>query len=302
MEIFKPEEIKKLYRPDKNSSKEDNGQITVIGGSSLFHGAPILVIKTTSRIVDMVFFSSPEKTLGEIASKIKSSVSSFIWVPWKEIKEYIQKSDAVLIGPGFMRYRSEKQKKECEIKGICTKEAEKTRKTTLSLIKKFPDKKWVIDAGSLQTIKASELPKNSIITPNKKEFNLVFGDEVKITEKTKEDQIEKILLSLSKKYQIFIVFKGPVTFVSSSQRVVAVKGGNAGLTKGGTGDILAGLCAAFYAKNDAFLSACAASYLVKKAADILFEKVGFTYNADDLADEIPKTLKELIWEAPKWQI
>ena len=35
-------------------------QITIIGGSDLFHGAPILALKTASRIVDMVFFTSPD--------------------------------------------------------------------------------------------------------------------------------------------------------------------------------------------------------------------------------------------------
>ncbi|EKD95859.1 MAG: hypothetical protein ACD_24C00299G0001, partial [uncultured bacterium] len=46
------------------------------------------------------------------------------------------------------------------------------------------------------------------------------------------------------------------------------------------------------AKNDPFLSACAASYIVKAAADELYKKVGVNYNADDLADAIPRLLKK----------
>lgn len=286
---FDAKELKKLYKPSQSSSKEDNGQITIIGGSSLFHGAPLLAIRAASRLVDMVFFSSPEKSFEKIAPNIKSKIFSFIWVPWNEVEEYIKKSDAVLIGPGFLRYKKESQKKLCEEKRLCGPEGEKTRKTTLSLLQKFPEKKWVIDAGSLQTIKPEDLPKGAIITPNKREFKLLFGKN--IDDKT---EAEKTLLELSKKYKIYIVLKGVETLVSSPDEVVVVRGGNAGLTKGGTGDTLAGLTTAFLAKNDPFLSACAASYIVKKAADNLYQKVGFTYNADDLAEEIPKTIKLLL--------
>jgi len=107
MEEFNKEEIKKLFKPAANSTKEDNGKVTIIGGSSLFHGAPILALKTASRVVDMVFFSSPEPSVGKVAEKIKSQLGSFIWVPFGEVGEYIQKSDAVLIGPGLMRYHKE---------------------------------------------------------------------------------------------------------------------------------------------------------------------------------------------------
>lgn len=289
MRIFDQKELKKLYQPKNNSSKEDNGQVTIIGGSSLFHGAPILALKTASRIVDMVFFTSPEKTLEKTAAILKSKLSSFIWVPWKEVEDYIKKSDAVLIGPGLLRFRSEKQKEACEKEGKCGIEGEKTKKITKKLLGKFPDKKWVIDAGSLQTIKPEDLPKGAIITPNKREFKLLFGKD--IDDKTKA---EKTLLELSKKYKIYIVLKGVETLISSPDEVVVIRGGNAGLTKGGTGDTLAGLTTAFLAKNHPFLSACAASYIVKKAADNLYQKVGFTYNADDLAEEIPKTIKLLL--------
>ncbi|KKR63507.1 MAG: hypothetical protein UU03_C0003G0014 [Candidatus Woesebacteria bacterium GW2011_GWA1_40_45] len=105
---FNPKILKKLYKPYKDSSGEDNGQVTIIGGSSLFHGAPLLALKVASRIVDMVFFTSPEPSVGGVAEKIKSKLLSFIWIPWDEIENYIEKSDAILIGPGFLRFRSEK--------------------------------------------------------------------------------------------------------------------------------------------------------------------------------------------------
>jgi NAD(P)H-hydrate epimerase len=73
-----------------------------------------------------------------------------------------------------------------------------------------------------------------------------------------------------------------------------IKGGNAGMTKGGTGDVLAGLIAALACKNDPFLSTIAGSFINKKAGDELYKKVGPFFNATDLADQIPLTMKQLL--------
>jgi len=73
-----------------------------------------------------------------------------------------------------------------------------------------------------------------------------------------------------------------------------VEGGNQGMTKGGTGDVLAGLVAALYCKNEAFLAASAASFINKKAGEDLAEKMGIYFNASDLADQIPKTMERLL--------
>lgn len=69
--------------------------------------------------------------------------------------------------------------------------------------------------------------------------------------------------------------------------------GNAGLTKGGTGDVLAGLVAAFYCKNEAVLSAAAGSWAVKRAAEKLGETRGEWFNASDLVERTPRVLSEL---------
>ena len=105
---------------------------------------------------------------------------------------------------------------------------------------------------------------------------------------------------MAEKYNCTILLKGAVDIVCSpfdsaqgETRCVRVSGGNAGMTKGGTGDVLAGLVASLYCKNDAFLSACAGSFINKKAGDELYKRVGYYFNASDLADEIPKVMKKL---------
>lgn len=278
IKTFDPKVLRKLYRPAPESSGEDNGQVIIIGGSSLFHGAPLLALKVASRIVDMVFFVSPEPSVGSVAEQIKSKLFSFIWVPWEEAEDYIEKVDAVLIGPGFMRFRSEKVP-HGERHHVCDEACQIAKNITEKFLKKYPQKKWVIDAGSLQVMDAEWIPKEAVLTPNKKEFVLLFGDA------TPQEA--------AKKYSCTIVYKGPTTLVCSPDECAEVKGGNPGMTKGGTGDVLAGLTVALLAKNESFLAASAASYVAKLAADTLYKRVGTNYNADDLAKEIPSTLFKL---------
>jgi NAD(P)H-hydrate epimerase len=276
---FKKEEIKKLYKAPYSSSKMDNGQVTIIGGSKLFHGAPLFALTIASRIVDMVYFASPEPSIGNVAEKIKSGLFSFIWTPWEDLEKYIEKSDAVLIGPGFMRYTSEADSKRAT-PNPSDSEYRESREITRDLLLKFSHKKWVIDAGSLQVMEASWIPENSILTPNKKEYKMLFGDN----EPGK----------MAKKHKCILVIKGPITYVYSPEGVIEVHGGNPGLTKGGTGDVESGLTVALLAKNEPILSASASSYIVKRAAEALAEKSDIFYNSDDLASKIPEILASLI--------
>lgn len=277
-QVFYPSELKKLYKPARKSGGEDNGQVTIIGGSSLFHGAPLLSLKVASRLVDMVFFATPEKSVGMVAEQLKSKLLSFIWVPWQEAEKYIEKSDAVLIGPGFMRFESEKTPHK-DRAHICDEACQVTREITEKFLKGFSKKRWVIDAGSLQTMDADWIPRGAIVTPNKKEYQIMFG--------------EMPPQEAAKKYNCIIIVKGPTAYVVSSEEVVEVKNGNPGLTKGGSGDTLAGCVVGLLAKNDPFLAASSAVYVTKAAADELYRKVGTGYNSDDLANKVPEVFHNL---------
>ncbi len=263
---FNPAEVGKLFKPEGESK---NGQITIIGGSELFHGAPLLSLTVASKIVDMVYFSSPDPSVGEVASAVKSKLFSFIWVPWEDVDKYIEKSDAILMGPGFMRYRREGQNVQDDA-------WLHTRKITQGFLEKYKDKKWVIDAGSLQVLEKEWIPAGAILTPNKKEYIALFGDM---------DPIEA-----SKKYSCTIVLKGVIDKVCSNGECIEVAGGNAGMAKGGTGDTLAGLTVALLAKNDALLAASCASYIIKRAGDELYEDVRTNFSADDLSQKVPQVL------------
>ena len=254
-------EVKALYQPPPKSHKGQNGKLTIIGGSRLFHGASLWALKVASRIVDMVYYSSiPENN--ELTKSLKSKVYDFIAVPRKEIEAYIKESDAVLIGPGLMREKE-------------------TKALTEKLIRKFPKKRWVIDAGSLQMMDKNLIPEKAILLPHTREFERLFGIKASSENAAK----------MAKKHDCIILLKGPTDYICSPKEGKINATGNVGMTKGGTGDVLAGLVAAFACKNDPFLAACAGAYINGLAGDQLKKRVGVYYNASDLANEIPATLK-----------
>jgi ADP-dependent NAD(P)H-hydrate dehydratase / NAD(P)H-hydrate epimerase len=274
IEEFNRNNLKKIYSPKSSSHKGDNGKLLIIGGSVLFHAASLWSLKIASRIVDMVFYSSVDSN-NEIVQKEKDEFRNGIVVPRGKLDKYIEEADVILIGPGLPREE-----------GI-EKGDDDTRELTERLFRKYPTKKWVVDGGSLQVINSEILPQTSIITPHHKEFRTLFGIE----------GMPDSVVEMAGKYKITILLKGEVDVISNGKESVRVYGGNAGMTKGGTGDVLAGLVAALYCKNEAFLSACVASYINKKAGESLAKKVGIYFNASDLADEIPKVMKQLVRES-----
>ncbi|MDP3726708.1 MAG: NAD(P)H-hydrate dehydratase [bacterium] len=304
MKKFNQSELKKLYISPKDSHKGQNGKLMIIGGSHLFHGASLWALKVASRIVDMVFYSSvPENN--EIVKKAKEEFRDGIVVSRSQLESYIEEADCVLIGPGMVRTEEKLEPtEEYQIKTIkeidrIENEGIQTYYLTKYLLSKYPQKKWVIDAGSLQMMEAEwlkQLGGNVIITPHRREFERLFEhvilSEAKDLDSSATPQND-IVSRVAKEHNCVILLKGAVDVVCSPKECVSIKGGNAGMTKGGTGDVLAGLVAALSCKNDLFLAATAGSFINKKAGDELFKRVGPYFNASDLANEIPRTMKKL---------
>jgi hydroxyethylthiazole kinase-like uncharacterized protein yjeF len=263
-------DIKKIALPDPVSHKGQNGRLLVIGGSHLFHAASLWALTVSSRIVDLVHYASvPENN--ELVAKAKEEFRNGIVISRSDIDAYIQEDDCVLIGPGMMR-------------------DSETKNLTHTLLTKYPTKQWVIDAGALQMLELADIPNHAILIPHHKEFEGLVGE----ASMTPND--------FAMQHHCIVLLKGPQDIacgIDSSDAAVGVQcrsiaGGNAGMTKGGTGDVLAGLIAALTCKNDPFVSTLAGSFINKKAGDALYEKVGPYFNATDLANQIPVTMKEIL--------
>lgn len=265
--------IKKLHIPAKESHKGQNGKVLIIGGSALFHAASIWSAEVASHFVDMVHYASTAEN-NEVVLSLKKTFRNGIVVPRSEMKAYIEEDDAILMGPGLER-------------------TEETKELTYRVLQKYPSKRFVLDAGSLQMMDVdwlTELKDPAIITPHQKEYEKLFNTS--ITQYSNEEKAQNVKEN-AKKINCVILLKAIVDIISDGKEVYIVEGGNQGLTKGGTGDILAGLAVALRTKNDPVTSAVLASYTLKKTADELSTSRGYWYNNADIISYIPQTVKKL---------
>ena len=247
--------------PEPNSHKGQNGKLLIIGGSQLFHAASKWSLDVASKFVDMVFYSSVPSN-NELVQAAKGEFWNGIVVNREDMEPYIDEADCILIGPGMER-------------------TDETKELINALLQKYPQKKWVIDAGALQMVDPKLLTASCIVTPHQKEWE-------DLKNRMTAEGINTSALPCT------IVIKGPADHVLARGEDILVEGGNAGMTKGGTGDVLAGLTAAVYCTHDAATAAVVASYMNKKAGDALYEKVGPYFNASDLVAQIPETFWQII--------
>jgi len=251
-----PTKLACLHPPRKNSHKGQNGVVLIIGGSDTYHGAPVLSAIAASRFCDLVYFSSTKKN-NALYGKMKVATPNVIALPEGKMDWALERADCVLIGNGMDESAATK----------------KLARRVLGL-----KKKCVLDAAAIRLAPKNLLHEKAILTPHAGEFAALFGKKAE----------RKAAMEAAKKYGCVVLLKGKEDIVASKKRAAGIPGGNAGMTKGGTGDVLAGLCAALYSRCDsAFGAACTASLVNKKAGDMLHHSMGCNYSSLDLANELP---------------
>ena len=263
MQILDSAIINSLNKPKKTSHKGQNGRILIIAGSERFHGALMMAVKTASRIVDMVYVHSTEQN-SDFIKKLKSEISTFICIKESGLWDTVGMVDSILVGPGL-------------------EENKYTKKMVEKLLKKYPEKKTIVDATALWHVDPHLLHPNCIVTPHSREFRNVFEC----------DPTEDNVLKMAKYFQCTIVFSGPTDIISNGKEVWHNETGNEGMTKGGTGDVLSGLITALSANNDLLTSALVGTYISGLVGDRLKEKVGTFFNAEDLIGELGVVWKEI---------
>jgi hydroxyethylthiazole kinase-like uncharacterized protein yjeF len=174
--------------------------------------------------------------------------------------------------------------------GLGTKE--ETKQLVHFVLRRY-NRPLVIDADALNCLEGEKdfyLPKQSILTPHPKEFDRLFGPH-----QTDLERIETAKAAAAR-LSAFIVLKGHHTaIVSPEGRVFFNTTGNAGMAKGGSGDVLTGLLAALlaqgYAPGDAALLGV---YLHGKAGDYAAKALSQeSMVASDLIRAFPKAFRHL---------
>ncbi len=243
----------RLHKPAKGSRKGDNGRLLVIGGSADYHGAPVFSLLAARRFVDLLYFMP-----GEWDPLLIGAV--------KAIPEVI-----VVDGPGSEGIRG---KLDCVLYGIGLSQAD------VPVPEAGPERRLVIDGDGLKRVKG-RIPRGAILTPHENEFRMLFGLEGS----------QRNVRQMAEDCGCVILKKGPVDIISDGKRVARNRVHNQGMTRGGTGDVLAGLVAALACKNPPFESASAAALINGRAGNMLLKEHGYNFCASDLAQALSRAAK-----------
>ena len=288
MEFVTEKIFRSLVLPKRDSHKGENGRLLIIAGSQKYHGSLLYALKAASRIVDLIDVLSTKENL-QLVRKLKFQTAEFIPVQesllvrrgrggHREFGNY----DPFFISPS----RGEESQVDCVLAGPGMGVSRQTRGLVEKILKSKT--KCVLDADALNVLDKKLLKllhSNCLLTPHRGEFKRLFGIAANFAAAKKS----------AMRYNCTILLKGKIDVIAGpSGEVIYNKTGNRGMTKGGTGDVLAGLTAAFFCKNNAFISATTAAYLNGRAGDELYRKLGPFYNAEDLVEQIPKTLSKLV--------
>ncbi len=260
-----PGEVKLTYKRFEGGHKGSHGRVLVVGGGE-YTGAPALAALASYYAgADIVTLVVPEKIYGIVASFSPNLIvrkvegDAITLRHFDTIAEIAKRHHVAVLGMGVGRN-------------------EEFREFVAEFLKCVD--KAVLDADGL----ISDIPEGveCILTPHAGEFKRVFGLDASLENAKK----------VAEKIKATILLKGREDVITDGSRVKVNRSGNAGMTVGGTGDVLAGITGAFFALNDAFWSACASAFVNGRAGDLCLDNFGYNYTALDLIRMIPKAIKE----------
>ncbi|MBE6857390.1 MAG: NAD(P)H-hydrate dehydratase [Ruminococcus sp.] len=255
---------------DRNpdSHKGDYGRLFAIAGSSRMRGAAALATMGALRSgVGLMCLASGEECINTVAQHAPES----FYLPL-ETDDY-----------GFVLFDSNKRMIEHEMKkanAILLGSGMGVTNDTLELVRFVVEKAEcpiIIDADGINCI-ASDI---DILLKKKTDIILTphMGEMARLLDKTPDEIKENRFAAaaeFAEKHNVTVVLKGPGTIIADASCTSINITGNAGMARGGSGDVLAGIIAALatqgYAPYDA---ARYGVYVHGLAGDIAAERLGF---------------------------
>ncbi|MDE1829808.1 MAG: NAD(P)H-hydrate dehydratase [Thaumarchaeota archaeon] len=279
IKTLQPAVVKNFIPPRKTTSRKgENGKVMVLGGSYLYHGAPILSSLAALRAgADLVYTCVPKINVAATrayspnliviplvdAKLTRGAARKLVGIIPKEL-------DSATIGMGL---------------GIQDREALKM------LVKDLLDRALMLslDASALVPEILPEIKDKKVtVTPHAGEFKRLFGEPVPYNIKQRTAAVQKH----AKENGITILLKGPTDIISDGTQTFLNPKNLASMTVGGTGDVLSGVVAAMLSKNrKPTEAASAAAFVNGKAGAMAQKKNGLHIVATDLLDFIPAAIR-----------
>lgn len=270
----------KRFIPARSSTsrKGQNGAVLTVGGSNMYHGAPILASMASLRSgTDLAYVSVPKMN----AAPTRAISPDLIVIPLADQK--LTRGAAVkLVGALPLGLDSA---------AIGMGLAVRDRNALAHLVKSLLDRdvRLVLDAGALLP---EVLPfvdgKNAVLTPHAGEFERLFGMAVPKSTDERAGMVEET----ARRHRVTILLKGPADVISDGKITYLHYKKTPAMTVGGTGDVLSGLTAGLLARNrNPLESAAAAVFINGLAGADVQRRLGLHMTPTDLLDAIPLAMK-----------
>ena len=200
-------------------NKSHFGKVLVLCGSQKFPGAGVLVGRGALRAG--VGFT---KLVSEYPYSEISDLPEALYTEKDQLQIFPEHKDWVVVaGSGWDGLNSQ-------------------RRIWLRELLRIP--RVVLDAGALEFVKESRMPSTWILTPHSGELARILNIGTEQVEADRWGWVRRA----EEEFGCVVVLKGNRTLVSERGRTAAVLTGNAGLAKAGSGDVLAGMIAGFWAQ------------------------------------------------------
>ncbi len=234
---------------DRFSHKGKYGHALLLAGNKGKMGAAVLAAKACLRSgVGLLTVAVPEAGLQVIQTAVPEAMA----MVRNEAGQALNPFTTIGAGPGL---------------GTAT-----TEQAAIETLLQQYARPLVLDADALNILSQHtswlvKIPAGSLLTPHPKEFDRLFGvcaDEFERWQKA---------ISLSVQYPFIILLKGHYTLVAAGGKGWFNSTGNAGMAKGGSGDVLTGILTALLAQGyEPLQAAVTGAYLHGLAADLALEK------------------------------
>ena len=269
-----------------NSQKGDYGKVLIIGGSVGMTGAPAMsanaAMKAGAGLVTVGICESLnpvlEVKLTEAMTYPLCSADGHLSRNCiNQLEMLMKKADSILFGPGLGTSE--------DIASI------------LEYVMKNCTVPLIIDADGLNVLSKNmdfiqHCNCSLIFTPHEVEMSRLCGEK---TSEVMENRLS-ISESFAQEYGVTLILKGHHTIVTASDGTQYINiTGNPGMATGGSGDVLAGIVAAFAAQGIREEKAAAAAvYIHGLSGDISKEKLGeASLTATDIINSLPETFKKI---------
>ena len=275
-QLKKAVNLREFYPSRSNNvRKGDFGRVVICGGSDRYAGCLAFNALAALRAgADLAIVVAPRRAADIVAGYSPDLITVPCDSPFPDPNiaiELLENADSLVMGCGVTR-------------------TPESHRALLDIVKRCKTP-MVLDAEALHAIATTPdtiKGKQALLTPNVGEYQVLSNSPWPETVDAKRTAVR----SLAKKYNATVIVKGAIDFISDGEKIHLDTAGSPYLTKGGYGDLLAGVAGSHLARGrTSFDAAKVAAFIVGKAGELAGAWFGESVLASDVLSHIDLVIR-----------